>query len=106
MLKHKLPQTMGERDYSKLFHGIVELDDAYLGRKASRGKRGRGAQRKTPSLTAQGTTSGHPEWLRLGPAIDFSRHAVEGWAQQQLKPVKMVRSDGLACFLGRQRHQK
>ena len=48
MLKHKLMQTMRERDDSQPLRGIVEIDDAYLGGETSGGKRGRGAARKTP----------------------------------------------------------
>ena len=52
MLKHKLMQTMRERDDSQPLCGIVEIDDAYLGGEASGGKRGRGAERKTPFVAA------------------------------------------------------
>ena len=37
MLKHKLMQTMRERDDSQPLRGIVEIDDAYLGDEASGG---------------------------------------------------------------------
>ena len=40
-VKHKLMQTMRERDDSQPLRGIVEVDDAYLGGETSGGKRGR-----------------------------------------------------------------
>ncbi len=43
MLKHKLMQTMQERDDSRPLRGIVQLDDAYLGGEKHGGQRGRGA---------------------------------------------------------------
>ena len=48
MLKHTLMQTMRERDDRRPLRGIVEFDDVYLGGETSGGKRGRGAERKTP----------------------------------------------------------
>ncbi len=51
MLKHKLMQAMRERDDSQPLGGLVEWT-ADLGGAASGGKRGRGADRKTPSAPA------------------------------------------------------
>ena len=101
MLKHKLMQAMRERDDSQPLGGIVEMDDAYLGGEASGGKRGRGADRKTPFLAAaQVSEDGRPQRLRLSPVVGFRRRAVQAWAQQHLRPGTIVRSDGLACFRG------
>lgn len=101
MLKHKLMQAMREREDSQPLRGIVELDDAYLGGETSGGKRGRGAARKTAFLAAaQVSAEGRPERLRLSPVGGFRRRAVEVWAQRQLQPGTVVRSDGLRCFRG------
>ncbi len=101
MLKHKLMQAMRERADSQPLGGLVEMDDADLGGAASGGKRGRGADRKTPFLAAaQVTEDGRPQRLRLSPVVGFRRRAVEAWAQQHLRPGTIVRSDGLACFRG------
>ncbi len=101
MLKHKLMQAMRERDDSQPLGGIVEMDDADLGGAASGGKRGRGADRKTPFLAAaQVTEDGRPQRLRLSPVVGFRRRAVQAWAQQHLRPGTIVRADGLACFRG------
>ena len=101
MLKHKLMQAMREREDSQPLRGIVELDDAYLGGETSGGKRGRGAAGKTAFLAAaQVSAEGRPERLRLSPVGGFRRRAVEVWAQRQLQPGTMVRSDGLRCFQG------
>ena len=47
----KLRQAMGDRDRVYDLHGLVELDDAYIGGRKS-GKRGRGAEGKKPVLFA------------------------------------------------------
>ena len=89
------------RDDSQPLGGLVELDDADLGGAASGGKRGRGADRKTPFLAAaQVTEDGRPQRLRLSPVVGFRRRAVQAWAQQHLRPGTIVRADGLACFRG------
>ncbi len=101
MLKHKLMQAMRARDDSQPLGGLVEMDDADLGGAASGGKRGRGADRKTPFLAAaQVTEDGRPQRLRLSPVVGFRRRAVQAWAQQHLRPGTIVRADGLACFRG------
>ena len=51
-LKHKLMQVMKERDESGRLGHIVQVDDAYLGGETRGGKRGRGAQGKTPFVAA------------------------------------------------------
>ena len=101
MLKHKLMQTMRERDDSQPLRGIVELDDAYLGGETSGGKRGRGAARKTPFVAAaQVSADGRPERLRLSPVAGFRKRALQAWAERHLRAGTLVRSDGLACFRG------
>ena len=101
MLKHKLMQTMHERDDSQPLRGSVEIDDAYLGGETSGGKRGRGAGRKTPfEAAAQVSADGRPERLRLSPVAGFRKRALQAWATQHLVPETLVCSDGLACFRG------
>ena len=55
-LKHALVpflmQVMKERDESGRLGHIVQVDDAYLGGETRGGKRGRGAQGKTPFVAA------------------------------------------------------
>ena len=87
MLKHKLMQTMRERDDSQPLRGNVEIDDAYLGGETSGGKRGRGAARKTPFVAAaQVSADGRPERLRLSPVAGFRKRALQAWATQHLVP--------------------
>lgn len=99
LLKHKLMQTMRERDDSQPLRGIVEVDDAYLGGETSGGKRGRGAERKTPFVAAaQVSADGRPERLRLSPVAGFRKRALQAWATQHLQAGTLVRSDGLGLF--------
>ncbi len=48
---HKIRIAMGHRDSIYRLHDLIEIDDALVGGRRS-GKRGRGAEGKTPILVA------------------------------------------------------
>lgn len=98
-MKHKLMQVMFERDDDKKLTGFIEVDDAYLGGERSGGKRGRGADAKTPFVAAVETTSeGHPTQIRLSVVKGFRTREILGWSRKYLAEGSTVISDGLACF--------
>ena len=97
-MKHKLLQTMFEREADRKLDGRVELDDAYLGGEC-KGKRGRGSPNKTPFVAAvQTDTQGKPLFMRLSVVAGFTNQAIELWARASLAPTAQVVSDGLWCF--------
>jgi len=51
LMLRKLRTAMGDRDQNDRLRGLVEVDDAYIGGQRA-GKRGRGAEGKTPVLLA------------------------------------------------------
>ncbi|ABC28318.1 conserved hypothetical protein [Hahella chejuensis KCTC 2396] len=98
-LKHKLMQVMMERDDDRKLAGFIEVDDAYLGGERAGGKRGRGADAKTPFVAAVETTSeGHPTRIRLSVVKGFKTQEILNWSQKYLEVGSTVISDGLACF--------
>src|SRR3989339_1739813 len=98
-LKHKLQQTMKERDDSKPLSGIILMDDAYWGGKKRDGKRGRGATGKIPFVAAVSIgDKGHPIAIRFSQVSGFSKEAIKAWAQKHLAPKRNVVTDGLECF--------
>ena len=100
-LKHKLMQVMKERDESGRLGHIVQVDDAYLGGETRGGKRGRGAQGKTPLVAAvQVTEEGRPVALRMSCVKGFRKQEIAAWAHRHLRRETVVYSDGLACFRG------
>jgi len=100
-LKHKLQQTMKERDDSQPLSNIVLLDDAYWGGKKQDGKRGRGATGKSPFLAAVSLCpEGHPQRMRMSCVTGFFKKEVTSWSKKHLWPNSLVVSDGLNCFLG------
>lgn len=98
-MKHKLMQVMMERDDDTKLSGFIEVDDAYLGGERTGGKRGRGADAKTPFVAAVETTSeGQPTRIRLSVVKGFRTQEILGWSQKYLDEGCTVISDGLACF--------
>lgn len=98
-LRHKLMEVMYERDAGRKLEGDIELDDAYLGGQRSGGKRGRGAQGKTPFLAAvEKNECQHPIHIKLSRLERFSGQEIEHWAEENLQPGSKVVTDGLACF--------
>jgi transposase-like protein len=100
-LKHKIMQTMYERERVTILAQRVEIDDAYLGGERNGGKVGRGSENKVPFIAAVETNGeGHPLRAIFCAVKTFSRSEVEIWAKRSLAPTAMVVSDGLACFQG------
>jgi ribosomal protein L37AE/L43A len=98
LMKHKLLQTMFQRETNRKLEGRIELDDAYLGGEHE-GKRGRGSPNKTPFVAAVQTNGeGKPMFMRLSPVSGFTRDALEHWANANLTSNSQVVSDGLWCF--------
>jgi transposase-like protein len=99
-VKHKLMQTMLERQQDKKLQGRIEMDDAYLGGERS-GKRGRGSENKMPFIAAVETTDdGKPVQIHLRRVNGFRTKEIEAYANASLMPNSHVISDGLACFVG------
>lgn len=100
-VKHKLQQTMKERDDSQPLTDLILLDDAYWGGKKQDGKRGRGATGKTPFLASVAITpKGHPLKMRMSRVTGFLKDEITAWGKRHLSPFSMVVSDGLNCFPG------
>ena len=100
-MKHKLQHVMKQRDDSLPLSGFVQIDDVYLGGKRHGGKRGRGAEDKTPFIAAVMTNEeGLPLFMRLSEVTGFTKGEITCWAKKHLVPGTIVVSDGLNCFPG------
>jgi len=99
LIKHKVMQSMAEREALYRLDGRVEGDDAYLCGERSGGKPGRGSENKVPFVAAVATTdTGAPRRVKLSPVSGFTCKAVADWAKCSLAPGAKVVSDALACF--------
>ena len=98
-IKHKLQQTMKERDDTQPLQELILIDDAYWGGKKGDGMRGRGATGKTPFVASISLTEeGHPVKMRLSCVTGFTKEELAAWARVHLAPDTLVVSDGLNCF--------
>lgn len=98
-IKHKIMQTMKERDDGKPLSGIIQLDDVYWGGERRGGKRGRGSENKTPFVAAVALNEDHhPVTMNLNVVKGFRTSEIKRWAEKHLEPGSVVYSDGLACF--------
>lgn len=98
-MKQKMAQVMLERDEMRPLEGFIEIDDAYIGGERTGGKRGRGAEDKTPFVAAVSTTpQGQPIACKLNIVDGFRKKTIEDWAKTALKKGSTVISDGLNCF--------
>jgi len=100
LLKHKLMQTMSERDERYVLSGRVEIDDAYLGgERAGSINGGRKAANKTAFVAAvQTREDGRPLYVRMVPVADFTNQEMAKWAQRYLAAGAHVVSDGTNAF--------
>ena len=98
LVKHKLMETMRQREDGRQLSGRLEIDDAYLGGELPGGKSGRGSENKVSFIVAvQTTEDGQPVRTCLSPR-PFTKEAVEDFMGQSLVlPLTLV-SDGLGCF--------
>lgn len=98
LLKHKLMETMFQREQSRPLRGIVSIDDAYLGGERVGGRRGRGSENKVPFVAAVEMNDGQPVRVRFDRVRAFSFEALRDWHTVALAPGTQVTSDGLIGF--------
>jgi hypothetical protein len=97
-MQHKLMQVRLERNSQGVPGERIEIDDAYLGGEMP-GKRGRGAQHKTPFIAAVETTQdGRPMKMHLRRVSGFWQREIARYAGTNLRPGAVVFSYGLVCF--------
>lgn len=98
MLKHKLTQTMCERESERRLSGRVEIDDAFLGGERP-GRHGRGDPTKSGFVAAVATNRvGRPTHVRFDLVPDFSKASIASWAGRALAADATTLSDGWTGF--------
>lgn len=99
LLLNKLRQTMTDRNARTKLSGCVQADDVYLGGERPGGKRGRGAEGKTPFVAAVETTN-NDQAIRiiLRVVAGFRKPEIAKLAEKVFTPDAIVTTDGLSCF--------
>lgn len=99
VVKHKVLQTMKERDDDEPLSGFIQLDDVYWGGERRGGKRGRGSSNKTSFVVAvEVGEEGQPLKMNMNVVNGFKLKEINRWAKRHLAEGSTVVSDGLACF--------
>lgn len=93
----KLRGAMGHRDTLYWLSEIIELDDALIGGKRP-GKRGRGAEGKTPVLIACKNWEGTPGFVAMEAVASVNAQTVKDFAQRRLKAQQTTRTAALPAL--------
>lgn len=96
MLK-KIRTAMAHRDSIYRLDKLIEFDDTYVGGKRS-GKRGRGAEGKTPVLVAVETREKGAGFVAMEAVATISKETVKSFLAFHLKPGQNVRTDALPAL--------
>ena len=103
----KIRIAMGHRDSLYRLHNLIEIDDALVGGRRS-GKRGRGAEGKTPILVAVENRGEKAGYVAMETVASVTKQTVRAFAERHFNPAQMVRSDALASLssLGETQHHE
>lgn len=100
VMLQKIRHAMATGEKDRVLHGIVELDDAYMGGFQS-GPHGRGAKGKTPFFVAvEVGAAGGLGQATLQPVRRLNKRNAERFARARLDSRCRVRTDGLSIYQG------
>jgi transposase-like protein len=94
---HKIRAIMAHRDSIYRLEGLIESDDAYVGGKKT-GKRGRGAEGKTPILIAVENRGKHAGFMAAEAVGSINKENVRNFCKHHLKPGQEVRTDAFPAL--------
>lgn len=93
----KIRKAMAHRDSIYRLGNIIEFDDTYVGGKRA-GKRGRGAEGKTPVLVAVETRKKGAGFVAMKAVNTVSKETVRQFLCRHLKPGQTIRTDALPAL--------
>ena len=77
----RIRRAMADRDQKYMLHGIIEIDEAYLGAPKQGKKRGRGTERKKMVAAVSKDQIDHPLFLRLKMVPDVKTATLQETAE-------------------------
>jgi ribosomal protein L37AE/L43A len=100
LLKHKLMQTMAEREDKRQLSGRVVADDAYLGGVTTGGMRGRGAKQDGLFMAAvEVDADSSVRKVRFDVLPDMSGDSIRAWARKALDGEVHLVTDGYSSLV-------
>lgn len=95
LMRHKLMQTMLEREQPRQLSGGVVADDAYLGGVTQGKMRGRGAKKAGLFMAAvEVDEDSVVRYVRFDPLSDLSAKSIKEWAEKSLQKKCHLVTDG------------
>jgi transposase-like protein len=99
LVKHKLMQTMAEREDRRQLTGRVVADDAYLGGVTAGGKRGRGAKKSGLFMAAVEVDENSAlRYVRFDRLAKLSASSIKDWAIKALHSDCHLVTDGYSSL--------
>ena len=96
---HKLRRAMVRQGREKL-HGVVEVDEAYIGSTESDGKRGRGTKNKVLTVIAVEINDNKIGRIRIGVINDASSNSLHSFIGEVVEQGSTIISDGWRGYNG------
>jgi transposase-like protein len=97
-IRHKIMHAMARRGQEPLLFGLVEMDESYVGG-AKPGRRGRGAQGKTPvAVMAERTPEGGLSLAHMRVVDTVGGQSLAHAAAGSVLPGSIIVTDGLASY--------
>ena len=97
LILRKIRTAMGNRDSLYRLSKMVEVDDALVGGKRS-GKRGRGAEGKTPVLIGCENRGKKAGFIAMESVLGITHQTVGDFAKRHLGQDSLIRSDALPAL--------
>ncbi|KAA3662413.1 MAG: IS1595 family transposase [Calditrichaeota bacterium] len=108
VMVQKIREAMQSREVLYKLNGEIELDDAYFGPRNVSGKRGRGADKKTPAFIAvglrevkkkeQSKSEIRPGFLKIKTAQNVQQETAKNFVLQNIEPKSLLKTDGYKSY--------
>ena len=98
LMLHKLRRAMRDRTQRYTLHGLVEVDETYVGGQAS-GRRGRGAAKKTPvAVAVELDDQRKPRRIAMSVLAKVDGHSLKRFAAKTIEKGSTLRTDGWGSY--------
>jgi transposase-like protein len=97
-LLHRIRNAMAERDNRYLLKGIVELDDTYLGKTKTGGKRGRGTAKNKVVVAVSKGEAGKPQYVKMQVVTDLKGKTIAKFAKCSIANGSTVQTDAYHSY--------
>ena len=97
LILHKIRTAMAQRDSGYPLTGLIEMDDAFFGG-VRKGRRGRGADNKTPVLVMVESKGEHAGFIAMQTVENVERNQVEETVAKCIAPSQRIRTDGYKSY--------